>query len=54
MDCCKELLSSNASLLGPLNVLMVKLYQETFDAQLELEQWSDALATAEQLLTPYQ
>ena len=54
IDCCKEVLSSNASLLSPLNVLMVKLHEEVFDAQLELQQWTLALETAEQLLTPYQ
>ena len=54
IDLCKQLLSSNASLLGPLNVLMVRLHQEIFDSRLELQQWSDALEVAEQLLTPYQ
>lgn len=52
-DLCQQHLSQYASLLGPLNIVMVKLHQEMLEARLELQQWTKALETAEQLLKPY-
>ena len=54
LDCCQLLLSQYEALLSPLNIVIIKLHQEVLGARLELQQWTEALETAEVLLKPYQ
>ena len=54
LDLCQKLISRYKALLSPLNIVMIKLYQEKLEAELELQRWNGALETAEHLLQPYQ
>ena len=54
IDLSQQLISEYKALLSPLNIVMIKLHQEALEARLELQQWTEALETAEQLLKPYQ
>ena len=53
MDVCQKLIFQYKSVLSQLNIAMIKLHQESLEAQLELQRWDEALKTAEYLLKPY-